>query len=64
MFSLLVANPDLVHATRSVTFRLHADNIEELLHDWLTELLYTFYARRLVLTDFQVQVTNRRRIRN
>ena len=56
LFSLLVNNPDPVSTTSGVTFHLRADNIEDLLHDWLTELLFTFYAGRLVLTDFQVQV--------
>ena len=37
-----------------------ATNVEELLHDWLAELLYTFHARRLVLAEFQVQVGRRR----
>ena len=36
-----------------MTFQLQRRQLEELLHDWLTELLYTFYARRLVLTDFE-----------
>ena len=56
LFSVMVANPDLVQTTEEVTFQLRTDNIEELLHDWLSELVYTFYARRLVLADFQVQV--------
>ena len=56
LFSVMVTNPGTVRTATEATFQLHADNVEELLHDWLTELLYTFYARRLVLADFQVQV--------
>ncbi len=56
LFSLLVANPDLVHVTEEKTFQLRTENLEELLHDWLGELLYTFYARRVVLSDFQVRI--------
>jgi SHS2 domain-containing protein len=56
LLSLLVARRASASATSGVTFRLHADNIEDLLHDWLTELLFTFYAGRLVLSDFQVRV--------
>jgi SHS2 domain-containing protein len=56
LFSLLVNNLDPASTTSGVTFQLLADNIEDLLHDWLTELLFTFYAGRLVLTDFQVHV--------
>lgn len=58
LFSLLVGNPDLVHATQEETFQLRADTLDELLHDWLGELLYAFYARRLLLTDFHVHVEN------
>ncbi len=56
LFSLLVANPDLVQATEETTFQLRANSLEDLLHDWLSELLYAFYVRRLVLTAFEVQV--------
>jgi SHS2 domain-containing protein len=56
LFAVMVTNPDLVLAAESTTFRLRANNVEELLHDWLSELLYTFYARRIVLADFRVQV--------
>jgi SHS2 domain-containing protein len=56
LFSVMVANLDLVQCLDEVTFQLHTDNIEELLHDWLGELVYTFYARRLVLADFHVHV--------
>jgi SHS2 domain-containing protein len=57
LFSLLVTNPDLVQPEEEATFRLRAGNLEELLHDWLSELLYTFYAKRLVLADFRVHVS-------
>jgi SHS2 domain-containing protein len=56
LFSLLVDNRHPAATTSGVTFQLQADNVEDLLHDWLTELLFTFYGGRLVLTDFQVQV--------
>ena len=60
LFSLLVTNPDFVQATEETTFRLRADNVEDLLHDWLSELVYAFYVRRLVLEDFHVQVRSAR----
>jgi SHS2 domain-containing protein len=56
LFSVMVANLDTVQTIEEVTFQLDGDNLEELLHDWLAELLYTFHARRLVLADFHVQV--------
>ena len=45
-------------SSEEVTFHLHGDDIEELFHDWLAELLYTFCARRLVLKDFQARVSD------
>jgi SHS2 domain-containing protein len=58
LFSIMVANVEGVRAVEEVTFQLRAANIEELLHDWLAELLYSFHARRLVLSDFNVCVTD------
>ena len=52
----MVTNADAVQPAEEVTFQLPGSNREELLHDWLSELLYTFYARRLVLAEFRVQV--------
>lgn len=56
LFSVMAASPASVRSREELTFQLHGDNIEELFHDWLTELLYAFYTRRQVLTDFQVRV--------
>jgi SHS2 domain-containing protein len=58
LFSVMVANLDSVRAVEEATFQVRGDNNEELLHDWLAELLYTFHARRLVLAKFQVQITD------
>ncbi len=56
LFAVMVANVDAVQPGEEVTFQLDGSNLEELLHDWLSELLYTFYTRRLVLAEFRVQV--------
>jgi SHS2 domain-containing protein len=56
LFSVIVTNLDAVRSVEETTFQLHNDNLEELLHDWLAELLYTFHARRLVLAQFEVKV--------
>ena len=56
LFSVMVENPDAVRPCQEVTLSLRGENVEELLHDWLAELLYTFHAQRLVLAEFQVQV--------
>jgi SHS2 domain-containing protein len=56
LFSVMVANPTAIRAIEEVPFQLAGGDLEELLHDWLTELLYTFYARRLVLAEFNVRI--------
>jgi SHS2 domain-containing protein len=56
LFSLMVANLDAVRAVEQVEFRIEGDQFDDLLHDWLTELLYTFAVRHLALSDFHVQV--------
>ena len=62
LFFVMLANPEAVRAVEEVTFALSGDDVEELLHDWLAELLYTFCARRLVLAEFQVRVAEAREI--
>jgi SHS2 domain-containing protein len=56
LFTVMVTNLDAVQTVEEVRVELSGDNIEELLHDWLAELLYTFHARRLVLAVFDVKV--------
>jgi SHS2 domain-containing protein len=56
LFSVMVANPEAVRMVEEASFNVAGHDIEELLHDWLAELLYTFHARRMVLSEFRVQV--------
>jgi SHS2 domain-containing protein len=56
LFAVMVTGVDAVRPVEEVTFQLAGNDIEELLHDWLSELLYTFYTRRLVLAEFRVEV--------
>lgn len=56
LFSVMVENPESIRPVEEVTFQLSGEDVEELLHDWLAEVLYTFYVRRLVLTDFHVRI--------
>jgi SHS2 domain-containing protein len=58
LFSLIVANLDSVVAVEQVQIQLVGDNRDELLHDWLAELLYIYSVRRLVMADFDVKVTS------
>ena len=56
LFSVMVENFDAVQTVEEVTFRVSGEDIEELFHDWLSELLYTFCVRRLVLAEFDVRL--------
>jgi len=56
LFSVMVSNLDAVRTVEETAFSIAADDVEQLLHDWLAELLYAFHARRLVFDDFDVSV--------
>jgi SHS2 domain-containing protein len=57
LFSLIVSNLADVQLTETHSLRIEGTEREYLLFDWLNELLYWFESRRLVLADFQVQLT-------
>lgn len=56
LFSVIVADLRTVRPVEEVCLRIQADGWDHLLFDWLTELLYTFETRRLLLSDFQVHL--------
>ncbi len=56
LFSVMVANLDAVRPVEEASFYIPGEDCEELLHDWLAELLYTFHAKRLVLAEYRVDV--------
>lgn len=56
LFSIIVANLDQVRPVESVDFKIVGDAPELLLFDWLSELIYTFETRRLLLSQFDVRV--------
>ena len=56
LFSVIVGNPESVRPVQEVPFRVDGDRHEDLLFDWLDELLYAFAARRLVFCDFDVRL--------
>lgn len=60
LFSVIVTNPDDVRPVEEVTFEIAGDRYDELLRDWLAELLYTFHAGRLLLTNFDVNINQNR----
>ena len=56
LFSVIVANLDSVRPVQEVTIRLSAGQLDDLLFDWLAELLFRFDAHRTVFGQFQVDV--------
>ena len=56
LFSVIVANFDSVEPVRELSFRIEGTRRDDLLSDWLAELLYTFDARRVLLSAFDVEV--------
>ena len=57
LFAAIVTNPEEVEPVEEVSFVVAAERADDLLHDWLAELLFTFDSRRLVLSRFDVQTT-------
>ena len=56
LFSLLVANPADVRPLETLHFDIAGQKPDELLHDWLAELLFTFETRHVLLCQFEVRV--------
>ena len=56
LFSVIVANFDAVQPVQELPLRIEGSRRDDLLFDWLAELLYTFDARRVLLCDFRVSV--------
>jgi len=56
LFSVIVANFERVRPLERLTFALEAQRRDELLRDWLGELLYVFHTRRLVFSQFAVNL--------
>jgi SHS2 domain-containing protein len=54
LFSVIVANPEAIRPLDSFDFQIKADRLDELLHDWLDELLFTFHTRHVLLCRFDV----------
>jgi SHS2 domain-containing protein len=62
LFSIIVANPESIRALQQVSFTLAKTDPpapELLLFDWLSELLFTYETRQLVLCDFDVTLDDR-----
>lgn len=58
LLSVLVANHDAVRPVQEKTYAIAGEELDYLLFDWLTELLYTFETEKLLLAEFDVKVDN------
>jgi len=58
----LVADITKVKPSRSVKVKLQAQDRDQLLRNWLSELLYYFHTKGMLLSEFQVEKVNGRRI--
>jgi len=58
LFSVIVVNFDQVRPLERLAFALEAQRRDELLRDWLGELLYVFHTRRMVFSQFAVNLSN------
>jgi SHS2 domain-containing protein len=56
LFSAIVANFDSVRPVQELPLEIEGTRRDDLLFDWLAELLYAFDTRRLVFCDFRVSV--------
>jgi SHS2 domain-containing protein len=56
LFAIMILNPEQVEPRLEVVIRLVGQDPEDLLLDWLSDLLFIFEQRRLVLARFEVEV--------
>lgn len=56
LFSAILANPESVEAVEEVTFQIAGTRHDDLLCDWLAELLFTFDTRKMVFGEFEVRL--------
>lgn len=57
LFAAMVQQPEQVRPEVSTSVQLQADCLDDLLYDWLAELLYLFDTRRLLPCRFEVAVS-------
>ena len=60
LFSAIVVNFEQVQPVDEATFELEADRRDDLLRDWLGELLYAFHADHRLFATFEVRLDGNR----
>ena len=56
LFSVIVSNPESIRPVQDFHFGVQGERRDDLLLDWLDELLYAFATQRAVFCDFVVRV--------
>jgi len=56
LFSAILADPDSAKPVEEMVFNIEGTRYDDLLFDWLSELLFTFATRHVVFADFSVRV--------
>ena len=57
LFSVILTNLDSIRCVEPTTIELAGDRRDDLLFDWLAELLYTFETRRMLFGRFEVRLS-------
>lgn len=58
LFAVIVANPEAIRPVQQVTIQLSGSRLDDLLFDWLAELLYLLDTRHLLFHQFEVHVND------
>ncbi len=58
LFSVIVVDPKTIRPKQSFSFEIQGTNKDELLLDWLCELLFTFSNKHVVLGRFDVDISD------
>jgi len=56
LFSVIAANLDAVRPLEALNLKIKGKDHDDLLFDWLDELLYTFNSKHLLFREFDVTI--------
>jgi SHS2 domain-containing protein len=58
LFAVILVNPGAARPIEETSVSVEGTEPEDLLHDWLAELLYVFDTERLVPAEFKLRLTD------
>lgn len=58
LFAVIVANPETVRPVQQVAIELRGTRLDDLLFDWLAELLYLLDTRHMLFSQFEVHIAD------